>query len=226
MDADALIAAYPQLFHVVAAGSWESLRQHGLRSTDHIVGTGGLPVTTADRLLHERRARSFTFEHPQLGRVTVRDHKPLQLHNLKLPPGVTVPQWLALLNERVFFWVNDERMKGFLAIYGREEHDVITVDTASLVRTHYANIRLSPFNSGATQRPNAPERGEHTFFRIEDYPFAERVRQAGRKKAVAEVTVLGGVPDLAKHVTSVERYRGPTPPPNRAPGGSGGPCQD
>src|SRR5580693_1640978 len=131
MDADALIAAYPQLFHVVAAGSWESLRQHGLRSTDHIVGTGGLPVTTADRLLHERRARSFTFEHPQLGRVTVRDHKPLQLHNLKLPPGVTVPQWLALLNERVFFWVNPERMKGFLAIYHGEDHDVITVDTAS-----------------------------------------------------------------------------------------------
>jgi hypothetical protein len=127
-----------------------------------------------------------------------------------LGPGVTLQHWLALLNERVFFWVDPERLSGFLKIYNREEHDGITVDTASLVHTHCDIIRLSPFNSGATQRPNAPERGKHTFFRIEDYPFAERVRRAGRKNAVAEVTVLGGVPDLAKHVLNIERYRGPT----------------
>jgi hypothetical protein len=210
MKADELITAYPKLFHVAAAGSWESLRQCGLRSTDQIVSTGGLPEATADRLLRERRARSFTFNHPELGRVTVRDHKPLQIHNLKLPRGFTLQQWLELLNERVFFWVNPERVKGFLTNYKREEHDVITVDTASFVRTHHDNIRLSPFNSGATQRPNAPQRGEHTFFRIEDYPFAERVRRAGRKNAIAEVTVPGGVPDVAKHVLNVERYRGPT----------------
>ena len=61
------------------------------------------------------------------------------------------------------------------------KHDVITVDTDSLVSVHHDSIRLSPFNSGATQRPNAPERGEHNFFQIEDYPFAERVRQTGRR---------------------------------------------
>jgi len=75
MEADEVIAAYPQLFYVAAAGSWKSLRQCGLCSADHIVSTGGLPFATADRLLHERRARSFTFKHPELGCVTGRDHK-------------------------------------------------------------------------------------------------------------------------------------------------------
>lgn len=76
MDADALTAAYPRLFHVAAAGSWESLRQHGLRRTNYILAKGGLSVATADRLLHERRPKPFTFEHPELGQETLRDHKP------------------------------------------------------------------------------------------------------------------------------------------------------
>src|SRR6185503_19077083 len=34
--------------------------------------------------------------------VTVPDHKRLHLHNFKLRQGFTVPQWVAMLNTRVF----------------------------------------------------------------------------------------------------------------------------
>jgi hypothetical protein len=54
-------------------------------------------------------------------------------------------------------------------------HDVLVIDTASLVRAHRHRIQLSPVNSGSTLYPNAPERGTCTFQAIEDYPYAERL---------------------------------------------------
>jgi hypothetical protein len=54
----------------------------------------------------------------------------------------------------VFFWVSAERLDGFLNVYRDVEHDVFTVNTASLARAHADNVRLSAINSGAALRPN------------------------------------------------------------------------
>jgi hypothetical protein len=208
VDADELISDFPHVYHAAVAGSWHSLREYGLRTTYDLVASSDLPDASRVNQLTKRRAHSFTFEHPQLGRVTLRDHKPLQLHNLKLPQDFTLEQWLAILNERVFFWANPERLDGFLKVYKEREHIVLTVDTRSLVDAHGRRIRLSPINSGATARPNAPGRGPHTFAAIEDYRYGHYRKNNGRKDAIVELTVLGGVSDIARHVVKVERRRG------------------
>jgi len=86
-------------------------------------------------------------------------------------------------------------------------HDVLTVDTTSLVRRCRERVRLSPVNSGAALYldPGTTARRLFTFSTIEDYPYAERRRHRPRHAAIAELAVVGGVPDVADHVVSVQR---------------------
>ena len=62
-------------------------------------------------------------------------------------------------------------------------------------------------HSGATQWPSAPQRGPDTFRSIEQYPFTERRRNRTLDQAIAELAVIGGVPDIAAHVVDVQRER-------------------
>jgi hypothetical protein len=140
--------------------------------------------------------------------MVIRDQSPLRPEILaRSLTGLTVPQWLAILNDRVFFWLDGQRLGTLLnARRNRDRaHDVLTVDTASLVATYADRIRLSAINSGATLFPNATARGAGTFRTIGDYPWDPRRRA---RNAVAELAVIGGVPDVAKHVIRVERCHG------------------
>lgn len=70
----------------------------------------------------------------------------------------------------------------------------------SMLAAHGPRILLSAINSGATMY-DTPRRGLSTFRTIADYPLRER----GRRKAIAELTVEHSVPDIAEHVVQVER---------------------
>jgi hypothetical protein len=145
---------------------------------------------------------------PRLGRVVIRDQTPLRPHILaQRLTGLTVRQWLAILNDRVFFWLDRHRLDTLLnaRLNRGRAHDVLTVDTAGLVATYADRIRLSPLNSGATLFPNAAPRGPDTFRTIAGYPYDELRRRRGPRHAVAELAVIGGVPDIAKHVIQVEQ---------------------
>ena len=118
---------------------------------------------------------------------------------------MTARQWLSALNERVFFWLHSQRLDQLLNARrnrGRP-HEILVIDTASMVSAHDRRIRLSAINSGSTLYPNAPERGTRTFQTIEDYPFAERIRS--RTPQAAELAVSGGVRDISSHVIDVYR---------------------
>lgn len=120
-------------------------------------------------------------------------------------------QWLNTLNDRVFFWLHPQRLEQLLNARrnrGRP-HDVLTVDTASLINQYHDRVRLSAINSGATLYPGAPERGPSTFRTIEDYPYGEHRRRRTPQTAVVELAVLGGVPDIADHVIDVQSRLGP-----------------
>ena len=148
--------------------------------------------------------------HPRLGQVVIRDQVPRPHILAQKLTGLTVGQWLAILNDRVFFWLDPHRLDTLLnARLNRDRtHDVLTVDTASLVATYADQVRLSPLNSGATLFPNAAPRGPDTFRTIDAYPYDTLRRQRGPRGAIAELAVIGGVPDIAKHVIQVERRRG------------------
>jgi hypothetical protein len=211
LDVSELIERYPRLFHLTEAGSAPGITEHGLLSAQELVWTSGLSPDEQAAILSLPRRRAPIIDHPVLGRVTLRDQTPLRGHILdKVLVDMTAQQWLSALNERAFFWLHPQRLDQLLNAQrnrGRP-HDVLVVDTASLVSAHGRRVQLSAINSGSTLYPNAPQRGTQTFQAIEDYPLAERIGRRTSQAAVVEFAVCGGVRDISDHV--IETYRAPT----------------
>jgi len=157
----------------------------------------------------QRRQQSVELTHPVVGTVTVRDQKPLGLHNLKLTDG-TVEGFLELLNTRVFMWTSPERLERLLGAkpYRNSIHDVLDLDTESIVESYAGNIRLTGMNTGATIFPSAPPRGAESFMTISDFPFAQRRRARKLADTVVELCVIDGVDNIEDHVVRVERRKG------------------
>jgi hypothetical protein len=208
MKLDRLLALYPRLYHMAQEGSWPAISRHGLMTTKQLVDASSLPANARSAITGQRRSKSLAIECDGLGAVVIRDQAPLREQFLadSLTDGMTEEQWLKVLNNRVFFWLHPGRLAELLNArrYRNHAHDVIVVDTASLVAAHADRIRLSAINSGATLYPNAPERGPRTFMPIAEYPYEER-RSRGVRGAIAELAVIDGVPDIVRHTVRVER---------------------
>jgi hypothetical protein len=203
-----LIQHYPILYHMAADGSWESIRTNGLMTTAQLVDACAPHDEERRAVLTVVRRRTFILKHPAGHSVSVRDQAPLREPFLgECLVDVSVPEWLDILNGRVFFWLHPTRLSELLNArrYRGSAHDVLSVDTASLVQAHTDNVRLSPINSGATLYPNAPLRGLSTFRAVSEYPFNPGPRGGAVRNAIAELAVVDGVPDIAQHVIRVER---------------------
>jgi hypothetical protein len=206
MDLDALIRRYPRLYHMAECDTWPSIRRHGLLSSSEVLRRGRLPAVS--RAAH--RSEKVAVEVPYIGVVVLRDQKPMNEKRLTmaLTDGTTPQEWYELINDRVFFWTREERLLGLLRAkhYRDLKHDVLTVDTASLLAVHAAAVSLCHMNSGNTF-PIPHHRGRDAFCRIADYP----VRRTGLPlREVVEVTVDDQVVDIAEHVIAVRRMRGAT----------------
>jgi hypothetical protein len=208
VEVDELVERYPRLFHLAEVGSARAITTHGLLTAREIVSTSALHSDEQASILSRPRTRTLSIEHPRLGRVALRDQSPLRAHILdKVLTDMTAQEWLSALNERVFFWLHPQRLHQLLNARrnrGRA-HDVLVIDTASLVATHSHRVHLSSINSGAALYPNAPKRGTGTFQTISDYPYAERLRGRTPRTAVVELSVSSGVRDIAVHV--VDQYQ-------------------
>jgi hypothetical protein len=208
---DDLVRLYPRLHHVAEAGSWPAIRERGLLTSAQLCDLFEVPPEQAETLLRRRRATRAVLDHPVHGRAVLRDQKPLSETKLAgcLTDGTTARQWIAVLNGRVFFWLQENRLNRMLDAYGEQEHDVLTVDTAALLERHADRVRLSRINSGSTA-PMAAPRGLGTFQAIGDYPHPPRTRPRANASDIAELCVLDGVPDLADAVVAAERRKGRT----------------
>ena len=129
--------------------------------------------------------------------MLIRDQHPMT--DASLEPALidmTPSEWYALLNARVFFWVNEERLHKLLGAYRHRDNLVLVLDTAIVMARYAAQTTLSPINSGFSPRFPQP-RGRDTFRSIKDYPFAHGRRSAvACAKAVAECAVSGGVTNV------------------------------
>ena len=89
--------------------------------------------------------------------------------------------------------------------YRNQSHDVLTVDSRSLIERHGDRITLSPINSGSTVY-NPQPRGLHLFQPFADFPYEARRHYGPR--AIAELSVNYSIPDLRDFVLRVERRTG------------------
>lgn len=205
-----LVGLYPVIYHMAELGTWESIRDHGLLSSNEVARRSGATGQAALALRRHHRPANTTVDVPGIGRVVLRDQIPMPPARIQrtLPDGLTSADWYELINDRVFLWAEEHRLHRLLNArqYRDLEHDVLTVDTSSLVAGHAGNIRLCHMNSGNTF-PAMTRRSPDIFKPIADY---ELTRNGRPRKKVVEVTVLHGIPDIASHVREVKRMRGST----------------
>lgn len=199
-----LAQAYPRLYHMADAQSWESIRKYGLLSTSSLLDLYEVKGKQRIDIESRRRPESVPILHDTHGRAVVRDHKPLIESKLRTAlRDCTVEEWYRLLNRYVFFWLTQERLQTLLCAraYRNQPHAVLTLETLSFVRRYEDKIVLSPMNSGNTQ-PIAHPRSPATFKKMPDYPFKERSKR-GDYYQVVELAVEGGA-DVNESVLSVD----------------------
>jgi len=194
----ALVTIYPVVYHTTEVINWPGIQCYGLWSTTVILDRVGVTGEQRRRIESGRRPESVQLTDPQLGTFQIRDQKPMNAKMLErcLTDGMTPPEWLRLLNRKVFFWLDEPRLERLLAgePYRGRDHIVIEVDTAQLVRRHRHVITLCHLNSGATWSVEH-KRGPDTLKSISKYPYEERRRMRGWREAIAELAVDYEVPD-------------------------------
>lgn len=208
MNRDILISLYPKLYHMAEANSFSNILRIGLLST--VATLDRLDIRGDDRFLLEssQRSEKVYLGSQAQGNIVLRDQKPMPAARLvtALEDGISARQWYEIINSKVFFWTQSERLHKLLnaRAYRAYEHDVFTIDTASLINAHANSVWLCHMNSGNTF-PMPSRRGHQTFKRINDYP----VNSAGNPiKKVAELVVDYSVPDIADHVLEIHRMKG------------------
>lgn len=208
MLVEKLIECYPQLYHMAERGTWESIRTRGLLSTTAVLDLMGL--RGAKRLPYEAQQRRDmdTVLKGRPDAIVLRDQLPMPPDRLKaaLIDGTTPEDWYRLINGKVFFWAERNRLLKLLKAraYRKKEHDVLTIDAQSLMNAHSNRVWLCRMNSGNTW-PIPHPRGRDDFMRIAKYPAT---RKGTPVKRVVEVLVDYSVPDIAAHVLAVDVMKG------------------
>ncbi len=207
-----LVGDSPVLYHMAERGSWDSIRRHGLLSTSALLDLFAVTGEGRARIESRRRPEPVTLASPGIGSAVIRDQKPMDDRGLErcLQDGLTPRHWYEILNARVFFWLSQTRLLRLLKAraYRDSEHDVLEIDTASLVAAYRDRITLAPINTGATKPMPAP-RGKATIVGIPQYDYARR-RLSHPREPVVELAVSSGVPNVMAFTRRVVAMRGET----------------
>lgn len=208
MEIQNLIERYPKLYHMAEKDTWPSIKANGLLSTSAVLDR--FDMNGAQRLeIEEGHRPEKMLVGPEGSGIILRDQKPMFPSRLEraLIDGTTPAQWYKFLNGRVFMWAQEERLFGLLGArqYRMLEHDVLTIDSASLISAYSAKVWLCRMNSGNTF-PVPHPRGMVDFMRIPDYPA--KTLSGAPQREVVEIVVDYSIPDIAAYVTEVRRIRG------------------
>jgi hypothetical protein len=174
-----------RVYHIAEADNWPSIQRDGLLSATALFERAG--ARPEDRAVVERHrpARAVLSD----GTV-IRDQSPMPPAALKpCLRGLTPARWYRLLNGKVFFWFDEERVARHLRACRRSAQIVLTIDGEALLARHAARAAVTPFNTGNARRRPAV-RGRATFV-----PWATW-RESGWR---AESDGLGTAPRARSH---------------------------
>src|SRR5687767_10261147 len=109
-------------YHLADAANWPLIRQYGLRCATVLLDEAGL--SGPDRVRLEREQRR---EHTELPNgVQIRDQRPMPAAALaNCLVGMTPAEWYALVNSRVFFWLDSRRLNRQRAACGSRPQVVL-----------------------------------------------------------------------------------------------------
>jgi Family of unknown function (DUF7002) len=190
-------------------GTWPSIRQRGLLSTQAIVDLYQPDADVCQQILSTVRRDKVPLSSAALGEMTIRDQRPAKFLKECMNDGVSPQDYLDALNGRVFFWLRLSRLIGLLGavMYRHSRHTVLHVDTARLISAYPGQIQLAPYNTGDMHVPTLPKRGPDVFTDLADYPYEQWLAKRGRSgEPVVELTISYAIPDIVSFVTKVETW--------------------
>lgn len=207
-----------RVYHLADLANLDSIKEHGLLSTSRLLDMAGLRGAERDRVEREHRPRYVVLPNG----VAIRDQRPMPPGALaRCLRGVTVPEWYELLNSKVFFWCDDDRLERLRNTYRNIPSVVLVIDAARLLARYAGRAAVTPFNTGAAFRRPAP-RGRATLVPYATWlesGWASETAALGtgprsRSHPPAELVIDGAVPDLMDYVIQ-ERPFSPAPPAER-----------
>ncbi|MBX3502646.1 MAG: hypothetical protein KF889_24640 [Alphaproteobacteria bacterium] len=194
-----------RVYHIAEADNWPSIERDGLLSARALFERAGARPEDRAAVEQHRPVRAVLSD----GTV-IRDQSPMPPAALKpCLRGVTPTQWYALLNGKVFFWFDEERVARHLHACRRTAQIVLTIDAGALLARHAVRAAVAPFNTGNARRKPAV-RGRATFvpwlswqasgWRAESDGLGTSLRASSHKPA--ELTIDHAVPDILDFVVA------------------------
>ena len=210
-ELEELVTDCPTLYHMAERGSWTSIKERGLLSTTALLDLYAIQEPRRSVIEKQHRPRSVELHVDGLPSAVIRDQIPMSDSGLErcLPGHLTPSDWYKLLNAKAFFWLTEDRLHRLTTAkaYRDREHDVLEVDTRSLIEAHRDAIWFCPINSGCT-KPMPHPRDETIFARISEYPYEHWSKRRRKAERVVELAVDHSVPDIREHVRRVITKRG------------------
>lgn len=200
MRADATLPA--RAYHLTLASNLASIERRGLLSATALRAhpdVGALRTTDPGPSLAYRAAREMLAPG-----VTLNDQAPMPPAALaRCLVGIAPSEWYALLDGRVFFWLDPDRVIRFRRAARTTAQVLLVVDVATLLARYGGRAALTPINTGSARRRPAP-RGRATFVAVDAWRTSAWASEADglgtRRRAPshppAELTIEGGVPDV------------------------------
>lgn len=197
------------IYHLAEAANWPSIQRHGLLSVSALLELAKLPKDERDQREQQHRP-----DHTELSNgVQIRDQKPMPAQALeRCLVGLTPVQWYRLINSKVFFWLDPDRLNRQRKACGPRPQMVLEVYTEQLLSRHADRVALSPINSGNARR-NPAVRGRSTFVSykqwLESGWSSEAAGLGTRKRAMShcpvELTVETAVRDIMECMADTQR---------------------
>lgn len=209
IDAQKIANLHPRLYHMAEFGSWQSIRTRGLLSTSALLDAYGIVGKERESIERSLRRRSVEIASADGEVAVIRDQRPMSEKKLErcLQDGLTSKDWYQILNERVFFWLTEQRLETLMRAYSGHAQLVLEVDTVQLLERYWERIELTPMNTGCTS-PMAFPRGLSSFQAPANYPYLENVKKKGGvRKAIVELTVRYSVPDISELTISAKHMQ-------------------
>jgi hypothetical protein len=187
------------LYHLAEADNLASILQHGLMSTERLLGLALIAEQERAAILRSHRRDSVRLSNS----IVIRDQRPMPPAALApaLDDGLKPPDWYALLNGFVFLWPDRDRMKRQQRACGVRPQVVLTFDGPALLGRFGDKAFVSPINSGNARR-KAARRGRDTFVLYATW-LRDGWASGQRTRPPAEVLLRCTIPAQAPYLIDI-----------------------
>jgi hypothetical protein len=190
MEHSNFVDLFPKLYHLTFAANLPGIRAHGLHSAASLADLHAFDDTEREATLIQRR-RCIQ----NLQGISLRDQHAASEKKMKsCLVGITIPEWLTLLNSKIFLFVEKEKALRLAEVYAEYPNVLLEVDTAQLLATHAANATLCRINSGSFLYNPRP-RGRNSFIPLNEYVYRKK------RDTPAELTVDAPIPNILEIAT-------------------------